>query len=163
MAKKLSFDIVSRVNLQEVENAINQARKEILNRFDFKGSKSRIEGGDDSYELYSSDESHLETMTDVLRTRFVRRKVPMESVHFGQVEDSARGTVKRSIEVAQGIDSDKGREINKFIKGLNKKVQVTIQKDQVRVASSSKDLLQEIIRELKERDFGIALQFTNYR
>jgi len=164
MSQKHSFDIVSRVNLQEVDNAVNQARRELANRYDFKGSGSQIEGGNDFFALIAPDNTRMDAIIDILETRLVRRKVPLKSVQFDPPEDAAGGMLKRSMKVVQGIDSDKGREINKFIKGLRmKKVQVGIQTDQVRVTSPSKNQLQEVIEELKEQDFGIALQYANYR
>jgi uncharacterized protein YajQ (UPF0234 family) len=158
-----SFDVVSKVNLPELDNALNQARKEIDNRFDFKGSGSRIEGGKDTITLYSSDDYHLQAMLEVLETRLVRREVPLKAIDWAPVTDGPKGTVKREAKVLQGIDTDKGREITRFVKKTDKKVNVTVQKDQVRISSKSKDTLQAVMKALKEHDFGIPLQFTNYR
>jgi cyclic-di-GMP-binding protein len=158
-----SFDVVSKVNLPELDNALNQARKEIDNRFDFKGSGSRIEGGKDTITLYSSDDYHLQAMLEVLETRLVRREVPLKAIDWAPVTDGPKGTVKREAKVLQGIDADKGREITRFVKKTDKKVNVTVQKDQVRISSKSKDALQAVMKALKENDFGIPLQFTNYR
>lgn len=158
-----SFDIVSRVNLPELDNALNQARREIDNRYDFKGTGSRIEGGHDAITIHSADEFHLNSIVEVLETRLVRREVPLEALSWGPVQPGPKGTVKREAMILQGIDQDKAREITKFVKGVNKKVNVTVQKDQVRVAGKSKDVLQEIIKAVKEHDFGLPLQFTNYR
>jgi uncharacterized protein YajQ (UPF0234 family) len=158
-----SFDVVSKVNLPELDNALNQARKEIDNRFDFKGSGSRIEGGKDTITLYSSDDYHLQAMLEVLETRLVRREVPLKAIDWAPVTDGPKGTVKREANVLQGIDTDKGREITRFVKKTDKKVNVTVQKDQVRISSKSKDTLQAVMKALKEHDFGIPLQFTNYR
>jgi cyclic-di-GMP-binding protein len=158
-----SFDIVSKVDLPELENALNQARKEVDNRFDFKGTGSRIESGKDTLTAYSADEFHLQSMLEVLETRLVRREVPLKAISWGMVTDGPKGTVKREASILQGIDTDKGREITKFVKKLDKKVNVTVQKDQVRVSSKSKDSLQTIMKAVKEHDFGLPLQFTNYR
>lgn len=158
-----SFDVVSRVDMPELSNAINQARKEIDNRFDFKGSGSRIESSGETITLHSADEFHLSSMLDVLETRLVRREVPLESISWGAVLPGPKGTVKREAKVLQGIDQDKAREITRFIKKLDKKASITVQQEQVRVSSKSKDSLQEIMKALKEHDFGLALQFTNYR
>jgi uncharacterized protein YajQ (UPF0234 family) len=158
-----SFDVVSKVDLPELDNALNQARKEIDNRFDFKGTGSRIEGGKDTIAVHSSDEYHLRSMIEVMETRLVRRDVPLKAIAWEPVTDGPKGTVKREAKVLQGIDSDKSRELTKFIKKLDKKVNVTVQKDQVRVSSKSKDSLQTVMKAVKEHDFGIPLQFTNYR
>jgi len=158
-----SFDIVSKVDLPELDNALNQARKEIDNRFDFKGTGSRIESTHETVTLNSADEFHLSGMIDVIEPRLTRREVPLKAISWGPVQPGPKGTVKREAKVLQGIDTDKAREITKFIKGVDKKVNVTVQKDQVRVASKSKDSLQAIMKAVKEHDFGLPLQFTNYR
>jgi cyclic-di-GMP-binding protein len=163
MAAEFSFDVVSKVDLPELDNALNQSRKEIDNRFDFKGTGSRIEAGKDDITVYSADEYHLNSMIEVIETRLVRREVPLKAIAWEAVTDGPKGTVKREAKVLQGIDSDKSREITKFIKKLDKKVNVAVQKDQVRVSSKSKDALQAVMKALKEHDFGIATQFTNYR
>jgi cyclic-di-GMP-binding protein len=147
-----SFDIVSKVDLPEIDN-----------RFDFKGSGSRIESGQGMITVFSADEFHLKSMLDVIESKLVRREVPLKAVSWGPVMDGPKGTVKREAKILQGIDSDKAREITKFIKKMDKKTNVTVQQDQVRVSSKSKDSLQVVIKALKEHDFGIPLQFTNYR
>jgi len=162
-ASDSSFDIVSKVDLPELDNALNQARKEIDNRFDFKGSGSRIESGKDTVTVFSSDEFHMKSMLDVIESKLVRRDVPLEAMDWGPVTDGPKGTVKREARVLQGIDTDKAREITKFIKKLDKKANVAVQQEQVRVSSKSKDALQNVMKALKEHDFGIPLQFTNYR
>lgn len=162
-AQSNSFDIVSKVNKPELDNALNQARKEIDNRFDFKGTGSRIESGQDSLTVYSSDEFHLKAMIDVIETRLTRRKVQLKAISWKPVTDGPKGTVKREASIVEGISQDKGREITKFVKGIHKKINVAVQKDQVRVSSKSKDLLQEAMKAVKEHDFGIPLQFANYR
>jgi len=162
-AQQYSFDIINKVNLQELDNALNQARKEIDTRFDFKGTGSRIEGGRDGVVVFSSDEFHLRSMIDVIETRLVRREVPLEALAWGPVADGPKGTVKREANILQGIDADKAREITKFVKKLDKKINVTVQQDQVRISSKSKDALQEVLKAVREKDFAIPLQFTNYR
>jgi len=158
-----SFDIVSKVDLPELDNALNQARKEIDNRFDFKGTGSRIESAPDTITVFSADEFHLHSMIDVMEARLTRREVPLKAISWGAVQPGPKGTVKREAKVLQGIDTDKAREITKFIKGVDKKVNVAVQKDQVRVSSKSKDALQGVMKAVKEHDFDLPLQFTNYR
>ena len=158
-----SFDIVSRVDSNELSNGVNQARKEIDNRFDFKGSGSRIEMGEDGITLYSSDDFHLGAMIEVLETRLVRRDVPMKAISWAPVTDGPKGSVKREAKVLQGIDSDKARELTRFIKKLDKKINVAVQQDQVRVSGKSKNALQDVLKAVRENDFGLPLQFTNYR
>jgi hypothetical protein len=158
-----SFDIVSKVDLPELDNALNQARKEIDNRFDFKGTGSRIESTHETITLHSADECHLSGMIDVIEPRLTRREVPLKAISWGAVQPGPKGTVKREAKVLQGIDADQAREITKFIKGVDKKVNVAVQKDQVRVSSKKKDALQAVIKAVKEHDFGLPLQFTNYR
>lgn len=158
-----SLDIVSRVDLPELQNALNQARREIDTRFDFKGTGSRIEGGKDGITVFSSDEYHLQAALDVLEERLVRRQVPLKAVSWSPVTDGPKGSVKREAKVLQGIDQDRAREITKFVKKLDKKINVAVQQDQVRVTSKSKDSLQAVMKAIKENDFGIPLQFTNFR
>jgi hypothetical protein len=162
-AAENSFDVVSKVDLPELENALNQARREIDNRFDFKGSGSRVESGKDVITLFSSDEYHLRAMLEVIETRLTRREVPLKAIAWAPITDGPKGTVKREAKVLQGIDQDKAREITKFVKKLDKKVNVTVQKDQVRISCKSKDTLQYVMKALKEHDFDIPVQFANYR
>lgn len=162
-AQSYSFDIVSKVNLNELENALNQARKEIDNRFDFKGTGSRIEGGKDGIVAFSSDEYHLKAMTEVLETRLIRREVPLKALSWQAITDGPKGTVKREAKILQGIDQDKAREITKFVKKIDKRINMAVQQEQVRVSSKSKDALQAALKAVREHDFGIPLQFTNYR
>lgn len=161
--QQYSFDIISKVDLQELDNALNQARKEIDTRFDFRGTGSRIEGGRDSLVVFSSDEFHLRAMIEVIEARLVKREVPLEAFAWGPVADGPKGTVKREAKILQGIDSDKAREITKFVKRLDKKINVAVQQEQVRISSKSKDALQEAMNAVRENDFAIPLQFTNYR
>lgn len=162
-SSNFSFDVVSSVNDNEVNNAVNQARKEIDNRYDFKGTGSRLECTKDAVALFSSDDFHLKSIKDVLESKMIKRKVPLKAFSWGEIQNGPKGTVKCEAVIQRGIDQDKAREIVKFLKKVDKKINVAVQQDQVRVSSKSKDTLQKAITELKEKDFGIPLQFTNYR
>ena len=163
MAKASSFDIVSEVDLAEVTNAVDQARREIIQRFDFKNTGTSIEQDGDLIELRSSTEDRLKAAVDVLKDKMVRRKVSLKALHEGQVHPAAKGTVRQALNINRGISDEKAREINKHIKGLGLRVQAQVQGDQIRVTAKSKDDLQQVIGSLKERDFDVPLQFTNYR
>lgn len=166
MANVASFDITSGVDMQEVDNAVNQARKEIAQRYDFKGSRAAIDLNrvDNTITLIADDEFKMNAVWEVLQGRLVRRGVPVKNLTPGPIERSANDTVRRIVTLQQGIPTEAAREIVKFLKERKlKKVQAAIQADQVRVSSGSKDDLQEAIRLLREHDFGIALQFGNYR
>jgi cyclic-di-GMP-binding protein len=166
MAIQPSFDITSSVDLQEVDNALNQARKEVAQRYDFKGSKASIEfdAKESKLVLVADDEFKLNALWEILVTRLVRRNVPTKNLTRGSVEAAANSTVRQQVTLQQGIPSEKAREIIKFIKDAKlKKVQATIQADQLRISSASKDELQDVMRLLREQDFGLALQFGNYR
>ena len=166
MANVCSFDITSNVDLQEVDNALNQARKEVAQRYDFKGSKASIEFDpkESKLVLIADDDFKLNALWDILQTRLVRRNVPVKNLTRGTAQPAANTTVRQEIAMQQGIDSEKARDIVKFLKESKmKKVQAAIQGDQLRVSSSSKDELQEVMRLLREQDFGVALQFGNYR
>jgi uncharacterized protein YajQ (UPF0234 family) len=161
-----SFDITSTVDLQEVDNAVNQARKEVAQRFDFKGSKADIEfnRSDNALTLIADDEFKLSALWEIVQTRLVRRNVPVKNLKPGTLERAANDTVRRVVTLQQGIPGDAAKEIAKFIKDQKlKRVQAAIQGDQVRISSPSKDELQSVMRLLREQDFGIALQFGNYR
>lgn len=159
-----SFDIVSKVDLQEVSNAIQQALKEVHTRYDLKDSKSDIQlEGKDAIVLSSSDEFKLKAVNDVLEGRLVKRGVPLKALTFGKVEPAAGSTVRQKISMQQGIPTEKAREVVKAIKDTKKKVQASIQGDFVRVSGKDRDTLQEIMALLRQRDFGIDMQFTNYR
>jgi uncharacterized protein YajQ (UPF0234 family) len=159
-----SFDIVSKVDLQEVSNAIQQALKEIHQRYDLKDSKSNIElEGKEAIILSSADDYKLKAVTDVLQTKLVKRGVPLKALDYGKIEPAAGSTVRQRIAMQQGIPTEKAREIVKTIKDSKKKVQASIQGDTVRVSGKDRDTLQEIIALLRQRDFGIDMQFTNYR
>ena len=166
MAGQSSFDVTSVVDYQEVDNALNQARKEVVQRYDFKGAKTEIAFGkiDNTLTLVASDEFKMNALWEIILTRLVRRGVPTKNFKAGTSEPAAGGTVRRVITIQQGIPTDAAREIVKFLKDKKlRRVQAAIQADQVRVSSASKDDLQEAIRMLREQDFGIALQFGNYR
>lgn len=159
-----SFDIVSKVDLQEVTNAIQQALKEVHTRYDLKDSKSNIElEGKEAIVLSSADEFKLKAVNDVLQGKLVKRGVPLKALTYGKIEDAAGSTVRQRITMQQGIPTEKAREIVKAIKDTKKKVQAAIQGDLVRVSGKDRDTLQEIMAVLRNRDFGIDMQFTNYR
>jgi cyclic-di-GMP-binding protein len=166
MAGQASFDVTSTVDLQEVDNAVNQARKELAQRYDFKGSKSAIDfkRAENIIEILADDNFKMEAVWDILQTRMVRRGVPVKNLKAGDVLPVAGGLVSRTITLQQGIPIEAARDIVKFIKDQKlKKVQAAIQGDQLRVSSPSKDELQTAIRVLKAQDFGVELQFGNYR
>lgn len=166
MATACSFDITSTVDLQEVDNALNQARKEVAQRYDFKGSKATIEfdAKESKMTLVADDNFKLNALWEIVQTRLVRRNVPTQNLTRGDVIPAANSTVRQEITLQQGISSDAAREIVKFLKESGpKKVQASIQGDQLRVTSSSRDDLQETMRVLRSREFGVALQFGNYR
>ena len=160
-----AFDIVCKVDLQEVKNAIQHAMKEIVNRFDFKGSGTDIKLVDDGavIELTSSDEYKIQSAREVLETRLVKRGVALKALEYGKIESALGGTARQKITLQSGIPTEKAREIVKIVKATKRKVQVAIQGDQVRVTGKKKDDLQSIMGILKESDLGIAMQFTNYR
>ena len=165
MAKNCSFDIVSEVDLQEVKNAVNQATMEIRQRFDFKGSKSEItldEKGP-SITLVSDDDHKMKSVVDILEGKLVKRKVSLKALDYGNIEPAASGTVRQVVKLQQGIPQEKGKEIVKAIKGMKIKVQGQVMDDQVRVSGKNRDDLQAVIAELKAKDFGIAMSFSNYR
>jgi uncharacterized protein YajQ (UPF0234 family) len=160
-----SFDIVSRVDMQEVTNAVQQAMKEIKQRFDFRGSKSNIEldHGKNEINIVSDDEYKLKSVVDVLQGKLIKRKVPLESLNYGKIESALSGTVKQSVAIQQGIPTEKSKEIVKMIKNSKLKVQSEIQKDQLRVRAKKIDDLQSVIQLLKEKELGIHIDFVNYR
>jgi hypothetical protein len=158
-----SFDIVSQVSMPEVANAVDQTRREIAQRFDFKDTGTSVSQDDKLIEVRSSTEDRLKAAVEVLKEKAVRREVSLKALHFGPVQPAAKGTVKQTIHVNVGISEEKARELAKFVKGLKVKVQSQIQGDQVRVTGKAKDDLQAVIRAVKEQDFGLALQFVNFR
>ncbi|TDI41030.1 MAG: YajQ family cyclic di-GMP-binding protein [Acidobacteria bacterium] len=165
MAAESSFDIVCKLDGQEVKNAVQHAMKEIVNRFDFKGSGTQIQVVDDgaAIELKSSEKFKLEGARDVLESKLVKRGIELKALNPGEIESALGGTVRQRIELQNGIPMDKAREIVKIVKSTKRKVQVAIQGDQVRVSGKKKDELQSIMALLKEADLGIAMQFKNYR
>ena len=158
-----SFDVVSKVDMQEVSNAIQQALKEVHTRFDLKDSKSNIEQEKDAIVLHSADEYKLKAVNDILQQKLVKRGVSLKSLTYGAVEPAAGGTSKRQITMQQGIAIEKAREIVKLVKDSKKKAQASIQGDLVRISGKDRDTLQDVIQLLKGHDFGIDLQFVNYR
>jgi uncharacterized protein YajQ (UPF0234 family) len=163
MPQEFSFDVVSKTDMQEVANAIQQAQKELAQRFDFKGSKSSIELTADEITLNSDDEGKLRSVKDILETRLVKRKVSLKALDYATVEQAAGATVRQKAKIVQGIETEKAKAIVKTIKDAKLKVQASIQSDQVRVVGRSKDDLQKAMALVREQDFGIPLQFTNYR
>jgi uncharacterized protein YajQ (UPF0234 family) len=161
-----SFDVTSTIDFQEVDNALNQSRKEVGQRYDFKGATAEInlDTGANTLTLVADDEFKMNALWEIVQTRLVRRGVPVKNFKDSASEPAAGGKVRRVVTIQQGIPIEAAREIVKFIKDNKlKKVQAAIQSDQVRVSSSSKDELQEAMRRLREHDFGVALQFGNYR
>ncbi len=160
-----SFDIVSEVNLQEVDNAVNQALKEIGQRYDFKGSKSSIEfsAKEQQLVLVSDDEFRMKSVVDVLQGKLVKRGVPLKALDFGKPEPAAGSTVRQVVQLRVGIDRDNARHIVKLIKDTKLKVQAQIMDDQVRVTGKSKDDLQAVMAMLRKAELSFAVQFTNYR
>lgn len=165
MADEHSFDIVCEVNIQEVLNAVDQAMKEIGQRFDFKGSKSSLEldKGKGVITLISDDELKLKSVIDILQSKLVKRGVSLKALNYGKIEQAAGNTVRQLITLQQGIPQEKAKEMVKLIKDMKLKVNAEIQKDQVRVRAKKIDDLQTIIAKLKEKDFGIHIQVSNYR
>ena len=158
-----SFDVVSQVNLQEVDNAVNQARKEIAQRYDFKDTRTEISWDKKAITIVSESEFKVKAVVDVLQSKLVRRGVSLKSLKYGPIEPAAGGRARQVIEIQQGIDPERAREIVKVIKDSKLKVQAQIQADQVRVSGKKKDDLQEVIGLLREQDFGLPLQFVNFR
>ena len=164
MAKDaFSFDVVSEVDLQEVRNAFDQANREVATRFDFKNTGTSLSLDQDLLEVRSETDHRLKAAVEVLKEKLVRRDIPLKALREGPIMPAAKGTVKQSLHINRGIDDEKARAINKAIKNLGLKVQTQIQKDQLRVSGKKKDELQTVMKALRDEDFGIPLQFTNYR
>jgi hypothetical protein len=165
MADEHSFDVVSKVDLQEVSNAVQQALKEMGQRFDFRGSKSNIELDKAKNEilLTSDDEYRLKSVIDMLQSKLIKRQVPLKALSYGKVEPAASNTVKQIITLQQGIPTEKAKEIVKIIKDAKLKVQTEIQKDQLRVRAKKIDDLQAVMKILKEKDLEVHIDFVNYR
>lgn len=160
-----TFDIVSKVDMAEVKNAVNQATKEIIQRYDFKGTNSSIEIDEKEHTLLlaTASEFTLRSLNDVLQQKLVKRSVSLKALSYGKVEPAAKDSVRQTVTLQQGIPIDKAREIVKFIKDTKLKVQASINGDFVRVSGKDRDTLQQIIAQLKQKEFGIDMQFTNYR
>ncbi len=163
MAQQNSFDIVSQVDHAEVANSINQTLKEVRQRFDFKGSNANVVLEKTELVLSAEDETKLRNMNDILQQKLVRRGVPLKALSYGNIENAAGGTVRQRAQIQQGIPQEKAKDVVKFIKDTKAKVQASIQGDVVRVTGKDRDTLQEVIAKLKAKDFGIHMQFTNYR
>lgn len=165
MADEHSFDIVSKVDMQEVTNAVNQASKEMSQRFDFKGSKSSIElnAAKNEIMLASDDENKLKSVIDILESKLVKRKVSLKSLNFGKIEQASGGTVRQIATLQQGISTERAKDIVKIIKDMKIKAQAEIQKDQVRVKAKKIDDLQSIMALLKTKEFDFHMDFVNYR
>ncbi|TMA78265.1 MAG: YajQ family cyclic di-GMP-binding protein [Deltaproteobacteria bacterium] len=158
-----SFDVVSRVDLQEIDNALNQTRKEVAQRYDLKDSKTEIGWDQKEIVVTSADDFKVKAVVDVLQSKLVRRNVPIKNLDYGKIEPAAGGRARQAITVQQGIDTDKGREIAKKVKASGIKVQAQIVQDEVRVSGKKRDDLQAMIQALRAEDFGVALQFVNFR
>ncbi|MCX7568601.1 YajQ family cyclic di-GMP-binding protein [Tumebacillus sp. DT12] len=163
MAKDASFDIVSKIDMQELDNAVNQAVKEMTGRFDFKNSKSSIELGENEIKLASDDEGKLRSVIDILQSKLIKRGLSLKSLDLGKVEPASGGTVRQVAKLRQGIDQDNAKKIVKIIKDSKLKVQAAVQGDQVRVTGKSRDDLQAVIALLRDADLSVDLQYTNYR
>lgn len=163
MAKDSSFDIVSEVDMQEVVNAVNQAKKEVLQRYDFKGSKTEISLDNDVMKVTTEDEFRLNSVVDILKNRLIARKVAIRNLQYGKTEEAAGGMVRQQITIRQGIATEKAKAIVKDIKASKIKVQASIQGDSVRVSGKNRDDLQQVIAMLREKDYELDLQFVNYR
>jgi cyclic-di-GMP-binding protein len=167
MAKEASFDVVSLVDMQEVRNALDQAAREISQRYDFKHTNSALEltseGGKDAIVVRSNTEQKVKDCVRVLEEKLVKRKVPLKSLQPGTIQPAGGGTARQTLAINQGISTETAKQVVKTVKDLKIKAQASVQGDQVRVSAKSRDVLQDVIAALKERDFGIPLQFTNYR
>jgi len=163
MAKSNSFDIVSRTDMNEVGNAVNMTMKEIRQRFDFKKSCSEVKIEGENLVLVSDDDYKLQSLTSVLEDKLIRRKISLKAFQDGKVEPDSEGTVRKEVNIQQGIPTEKAKEIVKLIKKEKLKVQASIQGDYVRVSGKDRDTLQQVIQLIKAQDLGIDMQFTNYR
>jgi len=163
MAKEASFDIVSEVDMQEVDNAINQAKKEISQRYDFKNSKVEIDVDEDQLKILAEDEYKLGSVIDVVQTKLINRKVSIRNLDYSKIESASGGAVRQVIKIKQGIETEIAKQIVKDIKNSKIKVQAQIMNDQVRVSGKNRDDLQAVIQLLKSQDYNLDLQFTNFR
>ena len=163
MAKENSFDIVSKTDYAEIDNALNQTLKEVSQRFDFKGSKATVELADKDLIMSAEDETRLRNMNDILQSKFIKRGISLKALDYQKIEPAAGGSVRQTVKIRQGIPIEKAKEIVKYIKDAKLKVQASIQGETVRVSGKDRDTLQETIAALKTKDFGIDMQFDNYR
>lgn len=163
MAAENSFDIVCKIDPQEVTNAVDQTRREIETRYDLKGTKNEVKLEKTEITLLSADDMKLKAVTDILQSKLHKRGIPLKGLTYGAIEQASGGLLRQKITLQQGIPTEKAKEIVRLIKDTKLKVQASIQEDKVRVAGKSRDDLQKIIALLRDRDFGIALQFDNYR
>ena len=158
-----SFDVVCRVDLQEVANAVNQTLRELAQRFDFRGTSSEVRREENAIHLHSADDFKVRALGDILREKLARRQVPLKALQIGPIEPGPAGTAKQKFDLQQGIPIEKAREIVKLVKEMKTKVQVAIQGDQVRVSGKKKDDLQAVVQLLRAQDLGIAMQIVNFR
>ncbi len=163
MAKDSSFDIVSKVDMQELDNALNQTKKEISQRYDFKGSVAEVSMDEDSIKILAEDDFKVNAVLEILKAKMVKRNIPPKNLQYDKIENASGGNRKLEIKIQNGISKEKAKDIVLAIKSLKLKVQSQVQDEQVRVSSAKKDELQAVIQHLKEKDFGIELQFINYR
>ncbi|MCE5285729.1 MAG: YajQ family cyclic di-GMP-binding protein [Pelosinus sp.] len=163
MAKDCSFDIVSEVDLQEVDNAVNQATKEIGQRFDFRGSKAALSLEGETIKIIADDDYKMKNIIDILQAKAIKRGISLKNFEYGKIESAAQGTVRQLVTIKKGISKEKGKEVVAAIKEAKLKVQAQIMDDQVRVSGKDKDDLQNVIAKLKQMDFAIDLQFVNFR
>lgn len=163
MAKENTFDIVSKVDMQEVRNSVDQAVRELRTRFDFKGSRSDIIFDGEEITLIGDDDFKLKNVIDILEAKLVKRGINIKALRYGKIEPSAKDTVRQKLNLVQGVDKEQSKIITKLVKDSKLKVQVAIQGDQVRISGKNRDDLQEIIKIIKDYEFDIPLQFVNYR
>ena len=163
MAKECSFDVVSKIDMQEVKNAVNQTNKEISQRYDFRNSKAEVVLEEDTVKILADSDFQLKSVIDILQSKLIRRKVAVKNLEYGKVESASGGMVKQNISIKQGIDDKTAKKIVKDIKSLKLKVQAKIMEDQLRVSGKKKDDLQQVIQFLKQNDYGLELQFVNFR
>ncbi len=163
MASDCSFDVVSEVNMQEVDNAVNQTHKEISQRYDFKGSKAAITLENEEIKLIADSDFQIKSLVDILQSKAFKRGIALRAFDYGKIEPASGGLVRQTVRIQRGISKEKGREVVSAVKELKLKVQAQIMDDQVRVSGKNRDDLQSVIQALKSHDFGIELQFTNFR
>lgn len=163
MAKDSSFDVVSTVDLQEVDNAVDQVRREVTTRFDFKGVRAEVVRDKEKLMLEAQDRSRMAALVEILKQKLIRRSVPIQNLTFDDPVESPGGAARQEVDIGMGLPDDKAKEISKFVKELKMKVQAQIQGDLVRVSAKSKDDLQAVMGRLKANDFGRVIQFVNYR